>query len=220
MSRHTSLPAADRDFPRLGLVDAMILAASFAVGFLVWTTDSRDLERMLGLGNHEAQFDTRVKAGRSRVDKLAASPSTIDRLRWWNGELMHFGSIVLTFFSLGTALATFRHRGGRSRRALRHVGILTTAIVASFSGVAIISEVAIRKSGLLTGPLINPITVFWGMLAQNVGLAITVLWIILVAGRSWRTMPHWFDRCGRIAGFGWIGYALFATPLAYLLLQG
>jgi hypothetical protein len=204
----------------LGLVDAAILAVSFALGIWVWAIDSTELERVLGLGNHEAQFEAMVNAGRSRLDNLAASLSTIERLRWWNGELMRFASIVLTFFSLGIALATFRRRGGRSRRALRHAGILTTAVVASFVAVSIMSEVTLRKSGLLNGPLINPIAIFWGMLAENVGLAITVLWIILVAGRSWRTTPHWFDRCGRIAGFGWIGYALIGTPLAYLLLPG
>ena len=135
---------------------------------------------MLGLGNHEAQFEAMVNAGRSRVDNLAVSPSTIDRLRWWNGELMHFGSIVLTFFSLGTALATFRHRGGRSRRA-RPAKAESSPRPSSqaFVAVSIMSEVTIRKSGLLNGPLINPIAIFWGMLAQNVGLAITVLWIIL-----------------------------------------
>jgi len=71
MSRLASLPATDRDFPRLGLVDAAILAVSFALGIWVWAIDSTELERVLGLGNHEAQFEAMVNAGRSRLDNLA-----------------------------------------------------------------------------------------------------------------------------------------------------
>ncbi len=214
MMRGQSTTIPDKDLPGFGLADAVILAVAIALGTWVWATEPKYLESALGLGNHEAQFEAMMQANKLPANQFAKRRSTIDRVRWWNGELLNYESCILPFFALGSALATFRHRAGRSRRALRHVGILTTAIVASFFGVAIISEVAIRKSGLLTGPLMNPIAIFWGMLAQNVSLAITVLWMILAVGRSWRTAPLWSDRCGRIAGFGWISFALVATPLA------
>jgi hypothetical protein len=217
--------------PRLGPIDALILVASIALGVGLSATDPKDLESTLGLGNTQARFEkekdwtlVRQVAGRGQADAAAYKRIIVlDRVRWKRRVLLAAGQVVLPVITLGAGLATFRHRAARSRRSLRHIGVLTIAVAAIFVALSLVNEFLLRRFyappprfGSTTGhPNFDSI---WWDLGQDTGLAIAALWIILALGGRWRASRDWFDRLGRLIGAGWIVSTVAALLLMYALM--
>lgn len=44
--------------------------------------------------------------------------------------------------------------------------------------------------------------------AVAIGWAVATAWVLLVIGRRWGPERGWIDRLGRVAGVGWIAFAL------------
>jgi hypothetical protein len=224
-------PRIATDGPRLGLIDALILIASIALGVRLSATDPKDLESALGLGDTQARFEkekdwtlVRQVAGRGQADPAGYERIIVlDRVRWKRRVLLAVGQVFLPVITLGAGLATFRHRAGRSRRSLRHIGVLTTAVAALFVALSLANEFLLRRFhgppprfGYTAGHT-NFDSIWWD-LGQDTGLAIAALWSVLALGGRWRASPDWFDRLGRLIGAGWVVSTVAALLLMYVLM--
>jgi hypothetical protein len=219
------------EFPRPGPIDALILVASIALGVGLSMTDPKDIESALGLGNTQARFErekdwtmVRRVEGRGRADAAVFEQiPLLDRFRWKRRVLLAVGQVYLPVITLGAGLATFRHRAARSRRSLRHIGVLTTAVAAIFVALSLAYEYLIRRF-YQPVPMLrsrtghNPFDSIWWDLGQDTGLAIAALWVVLAIGRRWRAAPDWFDRLGRLIGAGWVVSTVAALLLMYVLM--
>ncbi len=194
-----------------GAIDALIILAAIGIGMGVYWIDQEVLESWLGLpdsvfpglGHGRPFLDT-------QSNTIAAS------LTRWRLALVHFLDRFLPFVTLGAAAATFRHRGSYSRRSLRHIGTLTTAVTAIFAGISLANEYVLRKfPALLGGYSHNPLDTVWWFLGEETSLGVVALWCILAIGRRWRPAPDWTDRLGRGVGAAWVLRAVLGVLLKY-----
>ncbi len=220
-------PAIATDHPAFGPIDAMILLVSIALGIGLSATDPKDLESALGLGNSHARFEkekdwTMIRriegpgpGDSARIERVWV----LDRFRWKRRVLLGFGQVFLPLVTLGAGLATFRHRAARSRRSIRHIGILTTAVASIFCALTLLNEYMLRR---FYDPRTNPghgsLDEIWWDLGQCSGLAIAALWVVLALGRSWRAAPDWTDRLGRLIGASWVVSTVAALMFIYVLM--
>jgi hypothetical protein len=224
-------PRIATEGPRLGPIDVLILVASIALGGWLSATDPKNLESALGLGSTQARFErekdwTMVRRVEGRGPVHAAGFEhvfVLGRFRWKRRVLLAVGQVYLPVITLGAGLATFRHRAARSRRELRHIGVLTTAVAAIFVALSLIYEFMLRR-------FYQPLPVLrsraghgnfdsiWWDLGQDTGLAIAALWVVLALGRRWRASPDWIDRLGRLIGAGWVASTVAALLLMYVLM--
>jgi hypothetical protein len=224
-------PSVATEFPRPGPIDALILVASIALGIGLSMTDPKDLESALGLGNTQARFEKekdwtmvrRVEGRGQAGGPVFEQILLLDRFRWKRRVLLAVGQVYLPVITLGAGLATFRHRAARSRRWLRHIGVLTTAVAAIFVAVSLAYEYTIRRfydpvPMLRSRTGHGPFESIWWDLGQDTGLAIAALWVVLAIGRRWRASPDWIDRLGRLIGAGWIVSTVAALLLMYVLM--
>jgi hypothetical protein len=219
------------ELPRPGPNDALILVASIALGIGLSMTDPKDLESALGLGSTQARFEkekdwtmVRRVEGRGRAGAAVFEQiPLLDRFRWKRRVLLAVGQVYLPVITLGAGLATFRHRAARSRRSLRHIGVLTNAVAAIFVALSLAYEFMIRRL-YQPVPMLrsrtghSPFDSIWWDLGQDTGLAIAALWVVLAIGRRWRASPDWIDRLGRLIGAGWIVSTVAALLLMYVLM--
>jgi hypothetical protein len=224
-------PRIATDDTRLGPIDVLILVASIALGAWLSATDPKDLESVLGLENTQARFErdkdwTMIRRVEGQGAVYAAEfehISVLERIRWKRRVLLAVGEVYLPVITLGAGLATFRHRAARSRRSLRHIGVLSTAVAAIFVTLSLIYEFMLRR-------FYHPVPILrsraghgnfesiWWDLGQDTGLAIAALWVVLALGSRWRTSPEWIDRLGRLIGAGWVALTVAALLLMYVLL--
>jgi hypothetical protein len=219
-----------------------MLLASVVAGIGLSAIDPKDLESSLRLGDSQARFEKekdwtlmRGVTGQGEVGKGYEHVSVLGRFRWKRRVLIAVGQVFLPVFTVGAGLATFRHRRARSRQALRHIGVLTTAVAAIFVVFWLLSEFTVRyfytiQPGLLRtfgttrnmspigGPFAYLDSIWWD-LGQSTGLAIAALWLVLALGSRWRTAPDWMDRLGRLIGAGWIASTVVALLLMYALMS-
>jgi hypothetical protein len=145
---------------------------------------------------------------RSEPTSIAAS------LARWRNESVRLLDRFLPFVTLGAAGATFRHLRARSRRGVRHIGRLTTAVTAIFVGVCLVNEYVLRRFTLLwAGYSHNPFDFLWWNLGADTCLGVVALWCVLAIGRCWRAAPEWTDRLGRAVGIAWVLRAVLGILL-------
>src|SRR5262249_55025534 len=158
----------------------------------------------LGLEDTQTRFEAiRTRQAKRLIE--ARSESLAAWLARWRSLLVGVAGRLLPFVTLGSAVATFRHRAARSRRALRHVGVLTSALAAIFIAVSLVNEFVLRRFPILqVGYGHNPFDSLWRDLGEDTSLGVVALWWILILGRRWRGAPDWTDRLGRALGAAWI----------------
>lgn len=199
---------------RFGPVEALFLSASIALGIWISMVDPRDFETALGLVDTQSRFEAETNRGQGGRDGHDGGTKAVVLIEWlsrWCGKLLGVGGRLLPFVTLGAAAAIFRHRGARSRRALRHIGILTMAVAASFVASSLVSELILRRFQVLqTGYTHNHFDSLWRDLGIETGLALSGLWAVIALGRHWRANPGWADRLGRALGVAWISYAVLS----------
>jgi len=212
---------------RFGPIDALILIASVLAGIGASLTDPKDLESALGLGSTQAEFEkekdwTIIRQVERPGQAVVEQVSVLDRFRWKHRVLVAVGQVFLPVVTLGAGLAIFRHRAARSRRFLRHVGVLTTAVAAIFVAFLLLYEFRLRWIDSLkptpTWPRPAYFDSIWWDIGQDTGLAIATLWVVLALGRRWCAAPNWADRVGRVIGAAWIASTVAALLLMYVLL--
>jgi len=210
----------DSNHPGPAVAMTLILVAALALGSGVYWMDPEILESRLGLPPTEIrQFMREVAQARAARGGVVQSgdarslPAPLTRRRWALVNLLdHF----LPLMTLGAAAATFRHRRRRSRRAMRHVGTLTTAVVGMFVGVSLINEYVDRRfPALWIGYGHNLLEHLWWFLGEDTSLGVVALWCVLAIGRHWRTSPDWTDRLGRAIGIAWVLRAILGVLLKY-----
>ncbi len=132
---------------RLPLVDSFILALSVVLGVWVSAVEPIYLEEVLGLGFTQAEFAMERAAARARNgrNRELEAESTIGRLIQWRLLMVHWADHILPVVTLGAAAATFRHRTFRTRRGLRRIGVLTTAVSSLLISVSIANEFVLRR---------------------------------------------------------------------------
>ena len=197
--------------PRFGGVDVLILGAWIAFGVWLSATDMKIVESTLGLGDGTAQFEARTKRALAAQPPRAEAP--VGRAERSRQALVDVGLTMFPCLTLGVAVATFRHRGARSRRALRHVGVLTSAVAGIVVAVLFGGEFAFRALRPNAGH--HPLGFNLHDLSGGTSLAIASLWGVLVIGRRWKATPDWPDRLGRAVGVAWIVYVVLGVLLRY-----
>ncbi len=199
---------------RLGWIDGLILTATLAAGLAVAILDPKVVEEGLGLGTTERDQEAELaQLYSSRPDLIAP---TVWR-REIHDAIIRATGPVLPAITLGLAAATFRHRAARSRRALRRIGLLTTAVTAIASLITLANECVLRWFTVLQfGFINNRFETIWSKLGIDLGLGLAALWAVLAIGRRWKGEPGWHDRLGRSVGAGWIGYAMLAEVLKWV----
>jgi hypothetical protein len=220
-------PAIATSDPSFGPIDVLILAAAIVAGVALSLTDPKKIESALGLGDTQAQFERRQDwsvirrvAGSDPRDSVARFErvSVLGRHLWRRRVLLATGQVVLPILTLGAGLATFRHRVSWSRRALRYVGVLTTAVSSIFVALSLVDEFVLRRfDSRQAGFVHSNLDAIWWDLGQDTGMAIAAVWIVLALGRRWRSAPIWADRVGRLIGAGWIAFAITGLLLMYIL---
>jgi hypothetical protein len=200
--------------PRFGWIDALILAVSVAMAAFVASLPPRGLEEALSLGETQAQFEDGYAL--MAEERGAAYVRALGH-PWWGSEDLTMRRVVvsewitrsLPVVALGLAVATFRHRVSWSRRALRRVGILSTAMAGLGVMVGLANEYVLRRFDVLErGYRHNTFDTVWHDLDFDIGYALLAIWAVLALGRRWRTSANWHDRLGRVAGASWIAYLL------------
>jgi hypothetical protein len=114
------------------------------------------------------------------------------------------------------ALVALRLRRPRPalKKLARQPGILACGVASLFlCCVSAATLLASLIGGLIGGPAalaLSFVSVF-NLLAETLvewcylgGVAVFVAWIVLGVVQGWRAEPNWFDRCGRILGWGWV----------------
>lgn len=215
MSQDASITGAANARPRFGPIDALILVAAIVLGIWVSAIDQGTLESALGLEETQARFEA-IRARQARRLIEARPESLAAWLARWRTVLVAVAGRLLPFVTLGAAVATFRHRAARSRRALRHAGALTSAVAAIFIAVALVNEFVLRRFRILqAGYRHHPFEGLWGDLGDDTSLGVVALWWVLFLGRRWRGAPDWTDRLGRALGAAWIAFAILHVLLEY-----
>jgi hypothetical protein len=201
--------------PRFGWVDGLILSVSIASGVWLASHDWKVVEATLGLPDSEAQIEARRKTAAAQLPNLKPIPP-VSRLERWRQAITNAGVVALPCLTLGAAASTFRHRQCRSRRELRHVGVLTSAVVGAFVAFLYGSELAFRWTFPYGyGSSHDPISFSAQHLSKDVGLATSALWSVLAIGGRWKATPDWPDRMGRAVGVAWVVYAVLGVVLHY-----
>ena len=202
-----------RTTPRFGGIDALILGASVACAAWFASTDLKAVEVALGLPEIQTWLEDRPR--RAKVAGIYREAPPVGRFEQARWALVDLGEKVLPCLTLGVALATFRHRECWSRRALRHVGVLTTAVAGVFVAYQLGGEFAFRKGW--PGAIWDHLPLGFALYQQGVDtcLATSALWGVLAIGKRWKATPDWPDRLGRAIGWGWIAFAMLGVLLQY-----
>ena len=205
----------NRETPRFGRVDALILAASIAGATWLATSDPKLVEATLGLADTQAQLEADSLRAKARPDYR--EPPPVARLERVRRAVVDAGGWVLPCLTLGVAAATFRHRECWSRRALRRVGVLTSAIAGIIVAWLFLGDLAFRWAwpyGYGSGHLPLGFVLFYTV-GTDASLATTALWGVLAIGGRWKGVPEWPDRLGRAVGWAWVAYAVLGVLLQY-----
>ncbi len=220
-------PATDLGCAPFGLIDALILVAAMALGVGVSAIDPKVLESALDLGTTQDKFErsqdwTVIRHG-DGPGQVGSAPvnervSVLDRYRGKRRILLGLGQIILPIVTLGAGLATFRRRLARSRRSLRHIGVLTTAVAAIFVSSWLANEYLLRLLYTRGWPGHGAFDSIWWDLGQDTGLAIAAVWVVLALGGRWRPARNWADRLGRIVGTCWIAATVAGLLMIYAVM--
>lgn len=210
---HSRTRGDRRDRTPFTIFDAILLCTAVVIGGFAYTTDPESLESRLGLplsGNPQVR------------DQIAKRLAALDRLppslSLWRTKVTFFLDSALPFATLGALLATFRHRSAFSRRSLRHIGVLTTAVAGTFVGVCLANEYVLRRFPVFeAGYQNNPFALVFWSLGDDTCLGVVALWCVLAIARRWRASPDWPDRLGRMIGAAWILRAILGVLLKYVL---
>ncbi len=206
----------NRTTPRFGWFDGLILGLAIASGVWAASVDLKTVEATLGLPDTMAQEEARTKQ-LIAITPNYRPPPTVARLERARRAIVSVGEVLLPCLTIGITLATFRHRECWSRRSLRHVGVLTSAIAGVFVAFLFGSELAFRWTfpfGYRSSHFPLSFSLSF-QLSNYVSLPITALWGVLALGGRWKATPEWSDRLGRAIGVAWVVYALLDVLLMY-----
>jgi hypothetical protein len=182
MTPVTPIAAAPPPRAAFGPVDASILLVALALGCAACWMDPEDLESRLGLPiSGFPPIRQQMRNARATLDAPATSLGA--SLVRWHLRSVNLLDRFLPFITLGAAAAAFRHGRSRSRRALRRVGTLTTAVAGTFIGISLANEYVLRRFSLLQlGYSQNPFDTIWWLLGEDTSLGVVALWCILALG--------------------------------------
>ena len=189
---------------RFGILDVLVFAGMTALGIFVSQLDPKYLESILGLGDTQARWENRPFIAR-QLEALANKPLLV-RLRY---KALDVAAIILPFATLGAAITTFRHRAYRTRHALRHIGVLTSAVTGLLVFALLLNEYVLRRFKMLeVGYTHREFGWSWYPADASVTLSVIALWVVLALGHRWRTAPGGFDLLGRLLGVSWVAYGI------------